>query len=146
MQTKDGYISIAPYLDDRWIRFFQAAGHPEVLQEERFIDKPTRRANMSQMYEVAEAILPEKTTEEWLKILKAAHVPAIHTNEIGEVLDDPHLNATGLFRQRQHPTEGGYIEVRPPVRFAGVEDREPSHAAAIGQHTAEINRELGLED
>ena len=146
MRTKDGYISIAPYLDDRWIRFFQAAGHPEVLQEERFIDKPTRRANMSQMYEVAEAILPEKTTEEWLKILKAAHVPAIHTNEIGEVLDDPHLNATGLFRQRQHPTEGGYIEVRPPVRFAGVEDREPSHAAAIGQHTAEINRELGLED
>jgi crotonobetainyl-CoA:carnitine CoA-transferase CaiB-like acyl-CoA transferase len=146
MRTKDGYISIAPYLDDRWIRFFQAAGHPEVLQEDRFIDKPTRRANMSQMYEVAEAILPEKTTEEWLKILKAAHVPAIHTNEIGDVLNDPHLKASGLFRQRQHPTEGDYIEVRPPVRFAGLEDHEPSHAPAIGEHTAEINRELGLED
>src|SRR5947207_3125083 len=48
MKTKDGYISIAPYVDDRWVRFFQAAGHPEVLQEERFIDKPTRRKNMNQ--------------------------------------------------------------------------------------------------
>lgn len=146
MRTKDGYISIAPYLDDRWVRFFQAAGHPEVLQEARFIDKPTRRANMTQMYEVAETILPEKTTAEWLRILKEAHVPAIHANEIGEVLDDPHLKAGGLFRQRHHPTEGDYVEVGPPVRFAGVESPEPGHAASIGEHTAEINRELGLED
>ena len=66
MRTKDGYISIAPYLDDRWVRFFHAAGHLEILQEDRFIDKATRRKNMTQMYEVAEAILPEKTTDEWL--------------------------------------------------------------------------------
>jgi crotonobetainyl-CoA:carnitine CoA-transferase CaiB-like acyl-CoA transferase len=145
MRTKDGYISIAPYLDDRWVRFFQAAGHPEVLEEERFIDKPTRRQNMSQMYEVAESILPEKTTAEWLKILKEAHVPAIYANEIGDVLDDPQLNASGLFRKREHPTEGAYIEVRPPIRFAGIEYPESRHASAIGQDTDEVNRELGIE-
>lgn len=145
MRTKDGYISIAPYLDDRWVRFFQAAGHPEVLEEERFIDKPTRRQNMSQMYEVAERILPEKTTAEWLKILKEAHVPAIYANEIGDVIDDPQLNASGLFRKREHPTEGTYIEVRPPIRFAGIEYPESRHASAIGQDTDEVNRELGIE-
>lgn len=145
MRTKDGYISIAPYLDDRWVRFFQAAGHPEVLEEERFIDKPTRRQNMSQMYEVAESILPEKTTAEWLKILKEAHVPAIYANEIGDVIDDPQLNASGLFRKREHPTEGAYIEVRPPIRFAGIEYPESRHASAIGQDTDEVNHELGIE-
>lgn len=146
MRTKDGYIAIAPYLDERWVRFFQAAGHPEVLQQERFIDKPRRRANMTQMYEEAEKILPEKTTEEWLKLLKAANVPAMHANEIGEVLEDPHLSATGLFRRREHPTEGGYVEVRSPVRFADSDDPELRHAPAIGEHTAEVNRELGLPD
>jgi len=145
MRTKDGYISIAPYVDERWVRFFQAAGHPEVLQEERFIDKASRRKNMTQMYEVAEAILPEKSTEEWLRILKEAHVPAIHANEIGEVLEDPHLKASGLFQQRDHPTEGGYIEVRPPVRFSTFDYPESTHAPTIGQHTAEVNRDLGLE-
>ena len=60
MRTKDGYISIAPYLDDRWVRFFHAAGHLEILQEDRFIDKATRRKNMTQMYEVAEAVLPRE--------------------------------------------------------------------------------------
>ena len=146
MKTKDGYISIAPYVDDRWVRFFQAAGHPEVLQEERFLDKPTRRQNMNQMYEMAETILPEKTTAEWLRILKEAHVPAMRANEIGEVLDDPHLNAGGFFRRREHPTEGGYIEVRQPVRFSGIDYPDAAHPPAIGQHTDELNRELGLED
>jgi len=145
MRTKDGYISIAPYADERWVRFFHAAGHPEVLQEERFVDKEARRKNVTQMYEVAESLLPQKTTKEWLRILKEKHVPAIQTNEIGEVLEDPHLNATGLFREREHPTEGSYVEVRPPVRFSGFEYPDPRHAPAVGQHTAEVNRELGLE-
>jgi crotonobetainyl-CoA:carnitine CoA-transferase CaiB-like acyl-CoA transferase len=146
MKTKDGYISIAPYVDDRWVRFFQAAGHPEVLLEERFIDKPTRRKNMTQMYEVAETILPEKTTAEWLKILKEVHVPAMKASEIGDVLDDPHLNAGGFFKKREHPTEGSYIEVRQPVRFAGVDYPDARHASAIGGDTDEVNRELGLGD
>ena len=85
---------------------------------------------MTQMYEAAEAILPEKTTEEWLRILKEAHVPAIHANEIGEVLEDPHLNASGLFQKREHPTEGSYIEVRQPVRFSGFDYPESTHAPA----------------
>ena len=117
-----------------------------MLHEARFIDKPTRRQNMTEMYEVAEKILPEKTTAEWLEILKEAHVPAMRANEIGEVLNDPHLNAGGFFKKREHPTEGSYIEVQQPVRFAGMELPDARHAPSIGEHTDELNRELGLED
>ncbi len=143
MRTKDGWISIAPYLDDRWVRFFHAAGRPEVLQEPRFIDKPTRRANMSQMYEVAATLMPERTTDEWLRVLKDAHVPAMRVNEVGEVLDDAHLKAVGMFRRRTHPTEGDYIELRSPVRFAGVDEPAWRPAPTLGEHTEEIDREIG---
>lgn len=146
MRTRDGHIAIAPYLDDRWQRFFHAAGHPEVLDEPRFATPELRRANMSQMYQVAAALLPEKTTAEWLRLLKNAHVPAMHVNAIGEVLADPHLAAVGLFERREHPTEGAYHEVRPPVRFSGFDYGTPRHAPGVGQHTAEIDRELGLGD
>jgi crotonobetainyl-CoA:carnitine CoA-transferase CaiB-like acyl-CoA transferase len=60
-------------------------------------------------------------------------------------LDDPHLNAGGFFQRREHPTEGSYIEVRQPVRFAGMDYPDARHAPTIGQDTEEINRELGLE-
>ena len=144
MRTRDGYIAIAPYVDERWVRFFQAVGHPEVLEEERFIDSASRRRNASQMYEVAASLLPERTTAEWLGILKDANVPAFQINEVGDVLADPHLQAVGLFCEREHPTEGAYIEVGPTVRFSGFDYPERRHAPALGEHTEELARELGI--
>jgi crotonobetainyl-CoA:carnitine CoA-transferase CaiB-like acyl-CoA transferase len=145
LATKDGYISIAPYVEDRWVRFFNAAGHPEVLLDPRFATPQLRNGNTSQMYEVSATFMHEKTTAEWLHLLKEVNVPAIQVNEIGEVLNDPHLAAVGLFERREHPSEGAYVEVRPPVRFAGFDYPEPRHAPTIGQHTAEIDRELGID-
>lgn len=144
LRTQDGYISIAPYVEDRWVRFFEVAGHPEVLRDERF-DTPTKRsASGSQMYAVAEAIMPERSTAEWLAILKQANVPAIQVNEIGDLLTDPQLLASGLIKQREHPTEGAYVEVGQPVRFAAWDAPELRHAPALGADTEEVNRELGL--
>jgi crotonobetainyl-CoA:carnitine CoA-transferase CaiB-like acyl-CoA transferase len=88
--------------------------------------------------------MPERTTAEWLQILKVAQIPAIQINEIDDVISDPHLQATGLFREREHPTEGAYVEVRPPVRFSGFDYPDLRHAPAKGQHTDELNDELGL--
>lgn len=145
MRTKDGYIAFAPYLDDRWVRFFEAAGYAHVLQEPRFIDKPTRRANMSQMFEVMARIAPERTTDEWLALMKEVNVPAMRVNRIDELLDNPQLRASGLLREREHPTEGRYVEVGMPVKFSADSNRQAIHAANLGEHSQEVARELGLE-
>ena len=144
MRTKDGYIAIAPYLDDRWVRFFHAAGRADVLEQPGINDTPSRRGNISRLYEIAASILPEKTTAEWLEILSVANVPAMRVNDIDDLFDDPHLQATGMFRQRTHPTEGEYIEVRPPVRFSAYAYGELDHAPTPGQHSAEVAQELGV--
>jgi crotonobetainyl-CoA:carnitine CoA-transferase CaiB-like acyl-CoA transferase len=145
MRTKDGYIAFAPYLDDRWIRFFEAAGHAHVLKEARFIDKPTRRANMSQMFEVMARIAPERTTDEWLALMKQANVPAMRVNRIDELVNNEQLQASGLVRTREHPTEGPYVEVGMPVRFSAAPRKDVRHAAQIGEHSQEVARELGVD-
>ena len=144
MPTKDGWIAFAPYMDDRWVRFFEASGHGAVLQEPRFIDKPTRRANMSQMFEVMATISPERTTDEWLELCKTANVPAMRVNRIDELARDPQIQASGLMRERQHPTEGPHIEVGMPVRFSAAPRRELGHTAHMGEHSEEVARELGV--
>jgi len=144
MKTKDGYIAFAPYLDDRWIRFFEAAGYGHVLKEPRFIDKPTRRANMSQMFEVMSRIAPERTTDEWLSLCKEANVPAMRVNRIDELLDNPQLKASGLLREREHPTEGRYVEVGMPVRFSAAPRRDVRHPPHVGEHSHEVAQELGV--
>jgi len=144
MRTKDGWIAFAPYLDDRWVRFFEAAGYAHVLQEPRFIDKPTRRANMSQMFELMAQIAPERTTDEWLALMKQVNVPAMRVNSIHELPDDPQLRASGLIREREHPTEGRSLEVGMPVRFSAREQVPLRHAGRQGEHSHEVARELGV--
>ena len=144
MQTKDGYVAFAPYLDDRWLRFFEATGYGHILKEPRFIDKPTRRQNMSQMFELMAQIALERTTDEWLVLMKKINVPAMRVNRIDELIDNEQLKASGLLREREHPTEGKYIEVGLPLRFSAMEPVPYRHPSAKGQHSEEVARELGV--
>ncbi len=144
MRTRDGWISIAPYLDDRWVRFFEAVGRADVLSEPRFKDPVTRRANMGEMYLLMAEITPDKTTAEWLALLERINVPAMRVNDIEDLLDDPQIKASGLLQQRDHPTEGAYIEVRSPVRFSAWGAQAGRHAPGLGQHSEELASELGV--
>ena len=144
MRTKDGYIVVAPYQDGRWLCFLELAGLSHVVKEPGLTTLMERRANADRLYNYMAQVLPERTSDEWLDLLAKNSIPASRVNTLDDLLDDPQLKASGLFVERQHPTEGGYIEVAPPVRFS-AENRQPlRHPPTIGQHTEELNRELGL--
>jgi crotonobetainyl-CoA:carnitine CoA-transferase CaiB-like acyl-CoA transferase len=79
-----------------------------------------------------------------LALLQQAQVPAMRVNEIGDLPSNPQLQASGLIRQRTHPSEGDYLEVGPPVRFSAYEPEPLAHAALPGRHSDEIAHELGV--
>jgi crotonobetainyl-CoA:carnitine CoA-transferase CaiB-like acyl-CoA transferase len=76
--------------------------------------------------------------------MKKVNVPAMRVNRIDELLGNPQLQASGLLREREHPTEGKYIEVGLPVRFSAHTPEVASHAASKGQHSQEVADELGV--
>ena len=63
---------------------------------------------------------------------------------MADLKDDPHLAATNFFQRREHPTEGGYWEMQPPVRFPGVPEQTIEPARHIGEDTESVLEELGL--
>ncbi|MCA8897488.1 MAG: CoA transferase, partial [Hyphomonas sp.] len=65
-------------------------------------------------------------------------------NDFPDLQDDPHLQAVKFFQHRDHPTEGGYWETQPPVRFVGAPERTITPAPHVGEHTDEVLAELGL--
>ncbi|OYV00047.1 MAG: carnitine dehydratase [Burkholderiales bacterium PBB5] len=144
MRSSDGWLSVAPYLDDRWQRFFQAVDRPDMFQRPSLATKDLRRQNMAEMYTEMAAILPSRTSAQWLALFKQIAVPAMAVKTIGDLPDDPHLQKVGMFRERQHPTEGAYLEVRQPVRFGGCTLPDVRHAPQLGEHSDELLRELGL--
>lgn len=61
-------------------------------------------------------------------------------------MDDPHLQAVGMFETHQHPTEGETVLVRPPVKFEKSPAKIRTHAPRFGEHGRELLRELGYDE
>ena len=140
--TADGHISMVMYSHEAWERIFTLLGAPEFVQQERFNGPGDRARHQSELYRQIAALTPGFTTADLLAQCAAAQIPAQAVRDLSEVIDDPHLAATGFFRRRDHPSEGGYFEQAPPVRF-GSDDGEPGRMPPVlGADSAAIRAEL----
>ncbi|GAB5459015.1 MAG: CoA transferase [Henriciella sp.] len=144
-RTKDGWLAIAPYSDRGWVKVFTVMKAEDELENERLIDKKARFHNFGYMASRINAHLSQRETSYWIDEFTKADLPAAPVNTMGQLKDDPHLAKTEFFQRREHPTEGGYWEMQPPVRFRGVPEEEISHAQHIGEDTNAVLKELGLE-
>jgi crotonobetainyl-CoA:carnitine CoA-transferase CaiB-like acyl-CoA transferase len=65
---------------------------------------------------------------------------------LDQLPDDEHMKAVGMFGQAEHPSEGAYKTIRAPVSFSSAPFRIRRHAPRLGEHTAEVLKELGIVD
>ncbi|WP_313802367.1 CoA transferase [Sphingobium sp.] len=144
-KTKDGYLAILPHADDTWDIFFEMAGMPpnSFTGDPRFQTGAQRKEHISEIYEMIENAALAHTADEWVRMLSERNVPCMKARHLDEVMEDPHLQATGFFMHRQHPTEGEYVSLRHPIRF----DKTPAtiryDPPLPGEHTAEVLAEIG---
>ena len=117
LPTSDGYISIVAYTDDAWPRIFAMLGEPEFLADERFATRSLRVRNQSALLQRMALLTPNFTTAALMTACRAAQIPAQPARDIGDVMSDEHLVATGFFKRRHHSTEGDYFEMQQPVKF-----------------------------
>ena len=88
------------------------------MYDPRFADYPSRAKNFEAFYGAVTALTPEKTTDEWLELCERTEVPAMPVVDVADLADDEHLQSVGMFERHEHPTEGGTVLVRPPVKFS----------------------------
>jgi crotonobetainyl-CoA:carnitine CoA-transferase CaiB-like acyl-CoA transferase len=136
--TSDGYISIVAYTDEAWPRIFEMLGNPSFLSDERFATFKLRSINIAPLYQEIARLTQNFTTAELLVLCHEAQIPAQAARDISEIKNDPHLEASGFFKRRTHPTEGDYFEIQPPIRFDDYERPVLDHAPKLGEHSEEV--------
>ncbi len=142
--TADGFICIVPYLDDQWTRFFELGGRSDLAADPRFADHASRTEHTDELYALIEEVAKTRSTDEWVALLGEAQIPAMRANRNGEVLDDPHLDAVGMFEEREHPVAGTYRAVRPPLEFSGSPASIRREPPVLGADTAEVLSAAGV--
>ncbi len=116
--TSDGAISIVPYTADMMPRVFALLEDLPFLASEEFAataDSPSAR--MKLILQRIAALTPKFTTAYLLESCAQNRIPAQAVRDIADIMEDPHLKATGFFERRTHPTEGDWFSMKAPVKF-----------------------------
>jgi crotonobetainyl-CoA:carnitine CoA-transferase CaiB-like acyl-CoA transferase len=140
-KTKDGYIAALIYNDKHWSLFVEAVkpgwAGPELATLAQ------RAQQIDRVYGLLGETFRERTTQEWLDLLKQLGIPCAPLRTTDELFDNEHLNAVGFFETVDTP--------QGKVRFPGVPNwfsQTPGKVAGptptLGQHTREILDELGI--
>lgn len=134
----DGHVSIVAYTDEAWQRIFTLLDAPGTLDELGLTTRELRARAMPRLLQAIARLTPALPAVEIVRRCHAADIPAQAVRDLGDMLDDPHLAATGFFRRRTHPTEGGVVELTPPIRFDGAVRPPLAPAPLPGEHTAAV--------
>lgn len=142
--TTDGYICAVIYNDRQWRRFFNAFGLPDLMTADpRFASITTRTQYIDEIYAMVAELMRARSTDECMRLLEAADIPAERLGTIDELVDDPHLNRKGFIVDMQHPTEGRLKMPGIAAQFSVTKANVELPAPRLGEHSQEILKEAG---
>jgi crotonobetainyl-CoA:carnitine CoA-transferase CaiB-like acyl-CoA transferase len=144
-ETADGYITVGTISDSEWQGFCAASGRSGLAEDPRFNTPGGRAVNATERILLMAKIIKDHPTAEWLERLDANDVPSAPVLRRNEVIANEQVVARELIVELDHPDIGPVRQAKPAARF----DRTPAQiqgpAPRIGEHSAAILSELGLE-
>lgn len=144
--TRDGYLTVLPYTTAQWLRFFALIGRDDLAADPDLADPARRNARLEELYGLIAEVMPSRTTAEWVRDLLAADILFGEVLSPEQLIDDPHLAATGVFSMVDHPTEGRIRLLNPTVRSSEGMAHVRRLPPAFGQHSVAILREIGIPE
>ncbi len=141
--SKDGFFALLPYTDANWKEFTDLVGRPDIMQDPRFASLATRLTNIEVVYATLAEICATRTNAEWIELLKPSNIPHGPVQTLEDLLNDEQLNATGYWKEYDHPTEG---RIRMPdiaPRFSRTPPEVRRMQPNLGEHSREILAEAG---
>lgn len=145
-RCKDGlYLAVLPYWDAHWRTFCELSGHPELAEDPRFVTMQTRLENINESYAATGAIIAGRDRQAWLDLLGETNVPMMVVNSLDDLIDDPHLEATGFWQMHDDPDEGTIRMASYPANFSETPASVRRGAPRLGEHSVEVLREAGID-
>lgn len=145
-RTADGYVTIGAdfSLWERACR--QVFERPEWLEDPRFVDMPSRLANIDELEQEIEALTTQHPTEHWVAKLDAAGIPGGPVLRYDETLANEQVLAREMVVETEHPEIGPMRTLGIPQKLSKTPLEVRSPAPVLGQHTREVLAASGLSE
>jgi crotonobetainyl-CoA:carnitine CoA-transferase CaiB-like acyl-CoA transferase len=144
--SRDGHMVLVVGNDGQFAKCCEVLGRPEWSTDERFAKNAGRVRNLAVLRPQIAEILLTRDTAEWIARLEAAGVPCGPINTVPQVFEEDQVRHRGMLADIAHPLAGTVPQVVSPMRFTDAPLAFERAPPLLGEHTAEILRELGIED
>jgi crotonobetainyl-CoA:carnitine CoA-transferase CaiB-like acyl-CoA transferase len=141
----DGHVIIACGNDGQFVKLCDVIGAPELAKDPTYKDNSGRLQNRKALIESMTARTVLMQRDDLLTQLEAVGVPAGPINNVEQVFNDPQVIHRGMkLELPSAAAKGGTIPgVRTPITIDGWKAASEKPAPLLGEHTAEILREIG---
>lgn len=144
--TSDGWLVLAVGNDKQWRKFCAVAGQPELADDPRFTTNPLRVEHRAEVVPLVEAILRQRTTQQWQNALDEAGVPCAPVWTYAELFAHPQAAARGLKVTVRDPDGQPVDLLGSPLHIHGATTPAPTAPPRLAQHTDEVlGALLGLD-
>jgi len=140
-KTRDGHLNVAASGGRIWLRLCDAIGAPELAEHPDYKTGALRSEHRDRLHVDIEQRLAARGTAEWVDVLNAAGVPCGPIYAIDEAFADPQVRQLAIVQEL-----GDVPYLGQPVTLSRTPSRVVAHPPALGEHTAEVLREIGFDD
>jgi crotonobetainyl-CoA:carnitine CoA-transferase CaiB-like acyl-CoA transferase len=139
-------LTIAVGSEKQWRAFCDLLGLSALAVDPRFDVGSKRSANRDELKALLEAALLTRTADEWMPLITGAGIPCGPIYDYTQAFATEQVAALGLVQDERRQDGSPVRVLRGPLSLDGVPTEVRSASPALGEHTAEVLRELGYCD
>lgn len=145
--TSDGHLIVAVGNDRQFVKFCTLLGRSDLATDERYLTNALRVQNRDTLTPELSAETAKIERDTLLKLLEDAGVPGGPINTVADVFADPQIEHRQMRVDTPHSgaAAGTSPGVRTPIRFSAAELALERGVPRLGEHTAEVLTEIGMD-